>query len=595
MSPQQQDADSQHKSRPRAQTTSFPTLWRGTKRLDQVLPTLPSSPTIAPLIMPLEDLIVALSPPSVPSLVHARALASAISTSSPLPRRATLNPVLLSLCDNHSPFALQAAGFDILSAYLENNEVSMLTTSDRLAYFSLFLGSSILWAKDLWEARFKALRALTKHGQDCIGIETSVVDLLKSWIESAFDGLFTLDATVDRAERVERERSLEILVTLVSQVLNKTENIARFTDDASADILQFYAGLVDRSIIIPSDTSSQEKSSTPTAESGVHNTIQGKPFGHRRNPSSLSTSSTPTSVTPVPTLAPLAPAARHPAEIAITLYLNHISSQIKYLSHVFLEDIIPLLFRALAFSSSPLPRLTMKSFSQTKATTLDKVEDTLNSLFLGPYKTKCMIMLKQYLFPPGDDNSKGSGKIRRNVVSVEKWSSVQLTIAVMTSLGAHRLLRNLVRRALSGRLARALILREASTMHSPSGAPGDLALGAEYLEKAWPKDEMGTSLNGWDAGRMGKVLAGSVGAWIRLTFGAETQREDMKITEGLEKILEEAAGLLRDILQELDYKEEQHAKLDDEEACAIGETLQELTGYITPLRCVHSHCIFVVI
>jgi hypothetical protein len=120
------------------------------------------------------------------------------------------------------------------------------------------------------------------------------------------------------------------------------------------------------------------------------------------------------------------------------------------------------------------------------------------------------------------------------------------------------------------------------------------------MEKAWPKDDFGPSSlgvggNGWDAARMGKALGDSVGAWIAYqstdsdTFKTEEESRMAleKLRQGKEEILEEAAGILKDILQELDTRvEDSRAELDEDEARIIGLTLLKLSDYILIMKCV---------
>src|ERR1700685_4370834 len=180
MSPQQQDAEIKSRSRPRANTTTFafPSLRRGRT---EAPPSVPSAAPAPPLS--LEALIQALNPPAVPSLTHARSLAGLLAAQTPLPQPAVLNPVLAALCGNDSPAALQIAGYDIVTAYWENDGATGLGTADRLSYFSLFLGPSTAWSSDIWEPRFRALRALTSSGAEVMGMEFPLLEVLKSWIE----------------------------------------------------------------------------------------------------------------------------------------------------------------------------------------------------------------------------------------------------------------------------------------------------------------------------------------------------------------------------------------------------------------------------
>ncbi|KAG6873097.1 hypothetical protein C0995_002940 [Termitomyces sp. Mi166 len=516
--------------RPRANTSSF-LGWRR-PRTETAAP----AESLPPLSI--DALIDALTPPAVPSLTHARSLAASLPAASPLPPRATLIPVLASLCHSDAPVAVQAAGYDVFSAYCDHNDAPALATDERLAFFSLFLAPSS-WAIDLWEPRFKAFRALTKFGREVLGIEQDLICVLQSWIAAAFDGVLKGDN-----DRLERERSIDVLSKFLAEVLANVQS--RIPENALASVLEFYAGLVDRSVLL------LPKPRKPP-ETSLH-----KP-SHRRNASSLSSVTSVTSIQ-----------AKHPADIAITLYLDHLASQLKILSPDCLPVILPLLFRALAFSSSSLPRLSVQPHPVKKQSSEDKITETLTSLFSGPFSTHCMIILKKHLFPPPDTKSVYS--------------------ALYTSLGAHRTFRNYVRRALIARIARAYISRESSVGYSPSGAPVHINLERDLMERAWPSEEYtagasGLGRNGWDAGRLGRVLTLSVKAWVAWPINAADNPD--KARQAKEDILEEAAGVPYDIWQEMDSRgDDEKTGLDEEEACVIGETLEQNrdgTPYILPL------------
>ncbi|KAJ3510805.1 hypothetical protein NLJ89_g4470 [Agrocybe chaxingu] len=227
-----QEPEPSTRQRQRANTASFApfSAWRKTRPEQHTPPPV----TLPQPVLSLQGLIDALTPPSVPSLAHARALATALSNYSPLPRRELLNPLLSVLCAAEAPPAIQAAGFDVLSAYWENHEATSLGTPERLSYFSLFLGSSTSWAVDLWEPRFKALRALTKDGTEIMGVESNVIDTLQWWIEGAFDGLIKPPSSIDRSERTERERSIELIAKFLEDILAKDSIKSRIMDEKMA-------------------------------------------------------------------------------------------------------------------------------------------------------------------------------------------------------------------------------------------------------------------------------------------------------------------------------------------------------------------------
>lgn len=473
-----------------------------------------------------------------------------------------------------------------------------LGIAERQSYFSLFLGGSTSWGMDLWEPKFKALRALTRYGSEIMGIEHVLIQLLHDWIEGAFDGLLNSPTSHDRTEMKERERSVDLLVKFLDDILAKPENISRIPDEEMAGVLSFYASLVDRAIVIPSDVNREPRPPTsPTSNASSSTSNRHTLAGHRRNLSSLSSSSIH-SLASNPS--PPQPTFKHPAELAITLYLNHLSAHIKTLPPTQLNAILPLLFRALSFSADPLPRLSL-SVLQTRKKDNDnlegKITDMLTSLFSGPYATMCMLVLRAYLFPPANLEAEHASRRASRGAFPDQQSQVQMfRMSIMTRLGAHRTFRNYVRRALFARIARAFISRDASIGYNHSGAPGHMELHVDLMEKAWPKDDytaatMGVGGNGWDAARLGMVLADSVKAWVDYRVEdlvAKTEAEKKQIwqrgSEGKDEVLEEAAGVLKDILSELDLRDEENGSLDEEEATIVGETLRRLSDYVLPLK-----------
>jgi tuberous sclerosis 2 len=529
--------------RPRSNTNTFSAFgWRKPKPGTDPVPT-----SVQQAKQPLDDLIHALAPPQVPSLSCARSLALRIATESPLPPFSDLNSILGSLCATDSPVHLQAIGYDILSAYLDNNNANSLPTADKLTCFSLFFSpiTSPPWSADLWENRFKALRSLTKWGKDVIGIEAPLINLVKSWIQGAFDGLCSSD---DPLERIERERCIEVLASFLYSVAENQEIIERLPNEDSSGILNFYADLADRFLAStgsPSLVDFPPIFPSPLAEMPSSPSASPRPtHAHKRHPASISAVSSGTILLP-----------KCPVDIAFSLYLKHLRVQLKTIPNEALLGILPLLFRALAHYSSPLPRLSV--IPRTSASHLeDQITDILETLFAGSYSTRCMTILKRHLFPP----------------PLPLLTSSHTSIQV--SIGAQRTLRNYIRKRLCTRLARAYISREISVVYSPSGAPGHMDVERELMESAWPKEDV----RGWDAGRLGRALSSSVRAWIE----CELTRDDV-MRLSVERILDEAAGTLKDVLQELDERED-NSVLEEEEANAVGNTLYQLATYIPQLK-----------
>ena len=189
MSPQQQNSSSLGRSRQRANTTSFASFGWRRHRSEQPFLSQGQLPSTSQQLLSTNDLIHELKPPAVPRLAHARALANLLPTASPLPRTSVINLIVSSLCDINGPLSFQAAGFDLVSSYWENPEATMVSTTDRFSFLSLFLESGISWTAELWEPKLKALRSFTKYGIDIVGIESTLVNVIKWWIEGAFEGI----------------------------------------------------------------------------------------------------------------------------------------------------------------------------------------------------------------------------------------------------------------------------------------------------------------------------------------------------------------------------------------------------------------------
>lgn len=511
------DESPSSRSRPRSNTTTA--FLGGWRRARETSPVSQSQPTL-----PLEALIHALAPPAVPSLTHARQLASALSNASPLPPVHKLNGVFSALCKPDNPMTFQAAGFDVLSAYFENSEVAALSTGDRLLYFSLFTSADpTVWSQDLWEPRFKAFRSFSKWGGDLLSIEGQVVDLFQKWIQAAFDGLVNGD---DLGQRRERERCIDILAEFLRQLMIQREIVSRLEHGKSTQVLLFHANFIYQSAKYVGEVSTHD----PT-------TLGARPsFGHKRHPSSMSVSSS----------TELSRVFKTPFAIATSLYISYLQEQSKNLSPDLLPIILPPLFYALSICATPLPRLSVNKNNTPEHPQEAKITEYIYSLLNGDYAVACLITIRQALYP-------------NHPTTNERHSH-----------GAHRTLRLYVRRALQSRLVRAYVSREAGVGYTHSGAPGHMDLSRDLLEQAWPRNNG----SGWDAARIGRDMARSVKDWINVADKVER--------EILEKILQEVAGTLRDILRELDEREDGSVFLD-EEAWAFGHTLFNLASYLQTL------------
>lgn len=522
--------DANRPTRQRSNTTFTPFTWRR-GRTDTVV--APPQETSVPLS--LDALIEALTPPAVPSIHHARALASVLVSHSPPPRLAILSPVLAGLCSADSPVALQAAGYDILAAYWENSGSAVLTTADRLTCLSLFMDFSIPWSPELWESRFKALVALIHSGTETIGMEQSLLKVLRAWIEGAFIGL-TVDG-VSAEERGERQRSVDAMLALLVSLVGRPEFVARLAESDTASVLQLFGNMIDWSLSVGWDHASMPNSpfSDVTLVSPTSTTRIPLKHHHRHH-SSVS----------------IAQVGQSPSatDLAVESYLGYLSVRLKAIAPMHLKTILPHLFRSFAYYASPLPRLSLTSSSEHQNDIEKRIMELLDSLVTGPYSASVTVILKYHLYPNDDD----------------------VATSARTSLGALRTLRTSIRRVLMARLARAYISRTSSVSYTPSGAPGALEIDRELLDRAWAKDD----ITNWDLNRFRSVLCVAIREWLTVV-----QTVEDSLRHPCEQILSEVAGILKDITQAFD---EIGDELDYEEVEAVGDVLHALTSYVKTQR-----------
>lgn len=485
--------------------------------------------------MSIEGLIEDLTPPSVPSLSFARYLSGLLPSASPCPALHILTPILGSLCAQNSPSSLQAAGFEILAAYCSNPSSSSLSSTDVLACFTLF---RVPWSIDLWEPRFRAFIAFSDAVPHKDTFTSESLSLVKFWIKSAFDPILA-PYPLQPMEAAERQRSLDDYITLLVSLFQKSDPTTNPFEEEVQDVLEFLGNMVHLGILQPTEQNLSPVSPYPPPDQSPRR------VPHRRNQSSASipTLSSPTSI-------------RHPADIAINAYLLYLSTQLKHLSYKYLDTILPLLFRALAFYASPLPRLSLSPLPDQYSQVEKQISSLLDSLFGGSHSTSCSIILKRHLFPMFKDEQ-------------DPVCSFQL------SIGAYRALHTFMRRGLLTRLARAYLGRASSTTYAPSGAPSLVDLSPEVIKLAWPNED----LSAWELSKIHHVLCKSVKEWVKW----EPEETTVEHAEMRDLVLTEAAGIVNDVLQAFDDKVEED-EVDEEESTAAGSVLLELVAYLRLLQ-----------
>ena len=494
-------------------------------------PPQPSTPmaTTFPKPTSIHGLIEDLTPPAVPSLAYARSLAVLLQTASPCPPLPTLIPILGTLCIQHSPSSLRAAGYDILAAYCGNPETTLTSSSDVLACFELF---DAPWTTDLWEPRFKAFinfrNAISYRDIFLSNICTTIIE----WIKSAFDPILIPDR-LPLSEILERQRSLKEYFSFLSTILASPEFLCGVHEEEAAQILSLLGASVRIAILLPREVppiSPRESSSSRV---------------HRRNQSSASASAVGSSAT------------CRPADIAVEAYVEFLSTQHKKLSHLDLSSILPLLFRSLAFYASPLPRLSLHQVIDHTSDTERKICGLVDSLLSGPHASSCALVLHRSLFPGTEKNQ-------------DPLPSVQL------SFGAYRVLRNLLRRSLLTRLARAYISKASSQSCAPTGAAGSVDLPQDFISLAWPREDVSV----WEFSRVSPIFCRSLGDWM--VWQPEGYSLDPALSA--ETVLLEAVGLLTDVLYALDDRAEEEDDFDEEEVLAVSKALHQLVPYVRVYR-----------
>ncbi|KZT64852.1 hypothetical protein DAEQUDRAFT_732143 [Daedalea quercina L-15889] len=533
MSPQ--DDDTLRGTRPRASTSTLIAPLYNWRRGRSGSVSTPTQPTPPP--MTLEALIEALTPPAVPSPPHARSLCDLLSTQTPSPPYPVLSPIVASLCSPESPPLLQAAGYDILAAYWKHAGSPILTTADRLSCLTLFLNLSVPWSSELWEPRFNALDAIIKSGVETVDMESDLLKVLGSWIEGAFEGLMRRDPP-SVEEWMQRQSSMEQLTNFLTTLVGKPQFVSRLSEDDTLQVLKLWERLMDRALSLPAESLPMPSTPASPANDG-HASKAASPsrlqLVHRRHQSSASIAQPPL--------------LRHPSDIAVKAYVKYLDTRLTALAPHYLEMILPLLFRCLAYYSTPLPRIALGTSPPHQHPLEKLVMDKLRYLVSGRYSSLCRILVKRYL-SPSPNPSRGD---------------------VQMSLGALRTLRVSIRDALVRRLARARITRSSAMETTPAGAPTLLDLEREYLAHAWSPDEIVS----WDLLQFRRVLCRAIQAWVALPVASSG------LLAAREQVLTEAAGIVKDVVQALDAREDGD-EVDDEEVGAVGDILRALLAYLQP-------------
>ena len=513
--------ESDHRLRPRANTTSFSAFgWRKPPPQPSVhIASASSKPTSV------HSLIEDLTPPAVPSLAYARSLATLLQTSSPCPPLPVLVQILGTLCAEHSPAALQAAGYDIFAAYCGNSEIMLTSSSDVLACFDLF---NTPWTVDIWEPRFRAFTNFSNAISYREIFLSKICTTITGWIKSALDPML-IPGGRPLSETYERQRGLKEYLSFLFTILASPQFLSGVHEKEIAQIFSLLGASAHAAILLPRDV---PPFSPPEADS---------PRIHRKNQSSASAPAVGSST------------IRRPADIVVEAYVEFLSIHHRKLS----PTILPLLFRFLAFHASPLPRLSLHQATEKLSNIEKKIWGLIDFVFSGPYASSCTLILHRSLLMDTELNQDPS-------------------VSVQLSFGAYRVLRGLLRRSLLTRLARAYISKANSHTYTYTGAAGSVDLPEDFISLAWPKEDGSV----WEFSRISPVFCKSLGDWM------VWQPEGLSLNQTLspEPILLEAAGLLTDVLYALDDRAEEEEDFDEEEVLAVSKALHQLVPYLRAYR-----------
>ena len=532
-----EDAGSgEHRPRPRANTSFL--AWR--RNMPDATPTsLASTPAIPIQTLPIDTLIQLLEPPSEPSLAHARSLVTALSTQTPAPPPADLLPIISSLCAIEAPPSVQAAGFDVFCAFCSCG--SKFDGPDRSAYFDVLQRTGEAeWCQEVWEPRLKALNALLPSAEDAERIEMDVLRLLRDWAGQAFKGYWE-----DGSEFAEREAAFEGLSHALAVWFDVFDSCSRLHGDDLIFPYEFYEELIDSILQMPVLPTLPSQHSFPSISTPASPQRETK---HRRHPSSAVSISSPLSGH---SRGPL----HQPVDFIVSLYLNFLKERLARIPLSQLSTSIPLLFRTLASIMSELS--TLSPVQAKRKTTEHRIAEALGALLWGSQGTTCLDILRQSLAPRVGSTS----------------------TQIKESTGAVRALRLQIRLVLEDRMAARMLQRNAALSATPAGAPAlSPVLESNLIDRArraWSKESSAM----WDARKVSYFLVKAVKSW-----------NQTGMTQDKEVIFAEMAGLLKDVLFEMDDRAEDREGTsntdydDNVTGSAVGRALAELVKCVKDLK-----------
>jgi tuberous sclerosis protein 2 len=483
--------------------------------------------------LPMSEIIQLLTPPAAPSPQQARSLARLLSKQEIDIPFTTLHPILASLCSPDAPNACQIPGFEIMTMYWKQaslgTSTSTYATSERLAHFSL-IAAHVIWSSDLWESRYNALLALLDAPGGVLGVEKDLMMVLRTWIEDAFGRLVTTDM-VPVDEIFAREKSVDTIAKLLVKLLSDVRVASRLTHLDFASLLSSLELMVTDALALDPSRMFSPIIHQPS----THTPSGGPPTprmpAHRRRVSS----------NVLPVASPIQSSIKVPLDCIIDVYVNFLTSQSTQLSYTHLETTIRTLCRVLAYYNAPIPvpSASIESQAHPQSQYYRHVVEALSGLLNGLYSSTVRSIVKKCLSPMLE-------------------SSRSMSEAIQISTGAFRILRVFIRQALKDRLS------VPDTPRSPQ---------ADFPDEM----EIESGMHAFEPSQFGQACRDALMSWVDADCSGPT----------CEPVLEEAIGMINDVLNVYDASELQG--LETDEAITLGETLLEVVKYVKKFRSVPSY------
>jgi tuberous sclerosis protein 2 len=356
-----------------------------------------------------------------------------------------------------------------------------------------------------------------------LGVESDLLAVLSSWIEGAFGRLVTLDV-IPLDERLSRERCVDTVSNLLTGALSDARIASRLVASDIKALTNSLLTMVGYALDLDPNSGYSPAISQQLVTSASHPASRPTSMHRRRISSNF-----------IPPVTPQV-SMKVPLDCIIPVYVGILASQSTMVSYADLDTTVPILCRALAYYSAPIPMPSTSVDSQTHSSSpyYDQLISALSGLLNGHYAANVRLIIRKALMPS----------------ILNKKDAAQ---AIQTSTGAYRIIRVLIRHS----------LRERLTTQASSDKYGEVIDDTDY-------DPISQA---FEVSQFGRVSQEALKAWI------------VADCHGLscEAVLEEAVHIINDVLNVYDSSDVHGMDMD--EAIALGETLAEVVKYVKAFRC----------